>query len=154
MIEPIKRHVSIQPLSRDHHHGLLLCWKIRTGFSKGVSPERIKLYVEWFYENHIKKHFEIEEKFVFPVLGNDNEMIKQALIDHEVLKNLFTEKSDLEGSLKSIQTELEKHIRFEERILFNEIQNVASEEQLKIIKKFHSNKKFVDNLTDQFWLKN
>lgn len=152
MIEPIKRHESIQPLSRDHHHGLLLCWKIRTGFSEGVSPERIKLYVEWFYENHIKNHFDIEEKYVFTVLGNEHELIKQALSEHKILINLFTEKSDLEGSLRSIQTELEKHIRFEERILFNEIQNVASEEQLKIIKEHHSDHKFVDNLSDQFWM--
>src|SRR5690606_10923423 len=29
--KPIKRNKDLQPFSRDHHHSLLLCWKIRTG---------------------------------------------------------------------------------------------------------------------------
>jgi len=63
MTKPIKRHESIQPLSRDHHHGLLLSWKIRSGISKGVDINRIKKYADWFYTNHIKPHFGIEEKY-------------------------------------------------------------------------------------------
>ena len=34
--KPIKRHKAIQPLSREHHQGLLLCWKIGKGFEKGI----------------------------------------------------------------------------------------------------------------------
>jgi len=29
MNQPIKRHVALQPVSREHHYGLLLSWKIR-----------------------------------------------------------------------------------------------------------------------------
>lgn len=152
MNQPIKRDLAIQPLSRDHHHGLLLCWKIRTGFEKGISAKRIKAYSNWFYEHHIKEHFEIEEKYVFPVLGNENDLVKNALEDHKLLKQLFTNSSDVENSLKKIQVELEKHIRFEERILFNKIQKAATSEQLKIIKENHSDDKFADNLSDQFWV--
>ena len=151
MNKPIKRDPAIQPLSRDHHHGLLLCWKIRIGFSKGVSPERIKTYAEWFYKKHLTGHFEIEEKYVFPVLGNENELVKQALSEHMLLEKLFTDNTDAVGSLKKISTELEKHIRFEERALFNEIQNAASAEELDIIKKHHSDKKFIEELKDVFW---
>ncbi|CDF79955.1 hypothetical protein BN863_22430 [Formosa agariphila KMM 3901] len=32
--KPLKRHKSLQPLSRDHHHGLLLAWKIRADLRK------------------------------------------------------------------------------------------------------------------------
>lgn len=151
MSNPIKRDPSIQPLSRDHHHGLLLCWKIRTGFSKGVSAERMKSYTDWFYENHIMKHFEIEEKYVFPVLGNYNELVKQAIEEHKLLESLFTEKTDVANSLRQISIELEKHIRFEERVLFNEIQLAATVEQLDIIKKNHPDEKFCENQTDTFW---
>lgn len=42
MSQPIKRHPSLQPLSREHHYGLLLSWKIREGFKREVPPERIK----------------------------------------------------------------------------------------------------------------
>jgi len=34
--KPIKRDKVLQPLSHDHHQGLLLCWKIRTGIKKGI----------------------------------------------------------------------------------------------------------------------
>ncbi|WP_241739476.1 hypothetical protein [Aestuariibaculum marinum] len=33
-MKPLKRHKALQPLSREHHYGLLLTWKIRTGFKK------------------------------------------------------------------------------------------------------------------------
>ena len=37
--KPQKRHKALQPLSREHHHGLLLSWKIRSGFNKkGIIP--------------------------------------------------------------------------------------------------------------------
>lgn len=42
MSKSIKRTKALQPLSRDHHHGLLLCWKIRQGIKLNVEPERIK----------------------------------------------------------------------------------------------------------------
>ncbi len=148
---PIKRNEFLKPLSRDHHHGLLLCWKIRTGFSKGIPLQRIKSYADWFYENHLLPHFEIEEKFVFPVLGKDNELIKQAIDDHRKISNLFSDTSDVEN-LKEIQTELEMHIRFEERILFNEIQNAATKEELEKIRQVHTEEKFEENTKDVFWL--
>ena len=56
---PIKRHKALQPLSRDHHHGLLLSGKIRAGFSKNIEPLRIKNYADWFFKNHLIPHFEI-----------------------------------------------------------------------------------------------
>ena len=31
-----KRHKALQNLSREHHHGLLLSWKIRTGLNKNI----------------------------------------------------------------------------------------------------------------------
>jgi hypothetical protein len=47
--KPLKRHAALQPLSREHHHGLLLGWKIRTGLSNGAPLERIKAYADWFF---------------------------------------------------------------------------------------------------------
>ena len=79
---PIKRHKALQPLSRDHHHGLLLSWKIRQGFKNGIDPERMMVYVRWFWDAHLLRHFELEEKQIFPVLGNDNPMVKRALREH------------------------------------------------------------------------
>lgn len=149
--KPIKRNKDLQALSRDHHHSLLLCWKIRTGFSKDVAAERIKRYTDWFFEHHISPHFEMEEKHLFPILGNSNELVKKAMAEHRRLGRLFNDTDDIPKSLSLIEEELEKHIRFEERVLFNEIQRAASEEQLKTISKLHSDEKFRDNTDDEFW---
>ncbi|MBK5208360.1 MAG: hemerythrin domain-containing protein [Flavobacteriaceae bacterium] len=147
----IKRHQALKEYSKDHHQALLLCWKIQVGFSKGISADRIKTYTNWFYENHILDHFQKEEKYMFPVLGNENELIIQALNEHKILLKLFTGTIQIENSLKQIQTLLKDHIRFEERILFNEIQSAATPQELEKIEQFHSNENFKDNLNDVFW---
>lgn len=150
--EPIKRNKALQGVSREHHYGLLLCWKIRTGFSKGISEERIKKYADWFYTTHLIPHFELEENYMFPILDNRHKLVKKALSQHKRLHRLFTDHDSLLISLGLIEEELEQHIRFEERILFNEIQKLASEEQLSIISKTHNDEKFNDNTDDLFWI--
>ena len=149
--KPLKRVLELQPLSHDHHHGLQLCWKIRTGFSKQVEVERIKNYADWFFTNHLVPHFELEEKYIFTILDQKNEFVKQALTDHRRLKRLFSETTNLEKSLGLIEEELEKHIRFEERILFPEVQKEATPEQLAEIAKIHDHELFVENNDDPFW---
>lgn len=149
---PIKRNTHLQAISREHHHGLLLSWKIRTGLKKHIEPARIKVYADWFYKTHLLPHFEIEEKYIFPILGNDNELIKKVLAEHERLKSYFESETEILENLNLIEKELEDHIRFEERVLFNEIQAIASEEQLQKVKSIHDEDKFVDNQTDAFWL--
>ena len=149
--KPIKRDKNIQPLSRDHHHTLLLCWKIRKGFSKGVDPERIKTYSDWFFESHVLPHFKIEEKYLFPVLGEGHELVKRALAEHRRLERLFRDDKEITRSLSLIEEELEAHVRFEERELFNEIQKQSTPEQLEVIKEVHKDERFQENTEDEFW---
>lgn len=149
--KPQKRHKALQPLSREHHHGLLLSWKIRTGFSKNIDPKRIRTYADWFYKNHLIPHFEIEENHIFPILEDENELVKRALAEHRRLKRLFEEREDDTKTLHRIEEELEQHIRFEERVLFPEIQKVATEDEFLHIEKIHQPEKFVDNEKDLFW---
>ena len=150
-VTPIKRHKAIQPSSREHHQGLLLSWKIRTGLSKGVSTDRIKTYVDWFYKTYLIPHFEEEEKHLFPILGNNNILVKKAIAQHRRLDRRFSITSELKKSLNLIEEELEQHIRFEERVLFNEIQKVATEQQLQFILEHHSESNFFESSTDRFW---
>lgn len=149
--KPQKRHKALQPLSREHHHGLLLSWKIRSGFSKDVDPKRIRIYADWFYENHLIPHFEMEEAHIFNILESENELVKRALAEHRRLKRLFGQREDDTKTLSKIEEELEQHIRFEERVLFPEIQKVASEAELLQIEKIHQPEAFIDKLDDEFW---
>lgn len=153
--KPLKRDKSLQPLSRDHHHGLLLCWKIRTGLKNGVVVQRIKDYSDWFFQNHLDEHFNDEEQYLFPLLGETNELVKKAMSEHRRLRRLFNDEQDIEKSLSLIEEELDAHIRFEERILFNEIQMVANPEELRLVnEKIHTEVKDPDeDWNDHFWKK-
>ncbi|MEK7253627.1 MAG: hemerythrin domain-containing protein [Bacteroidota bacterium] len=151
-VKPLKRHPSLQPLSREHHHGLLLAWKIRTGLSEGVAAERIKTYSDWFFENHLLPHFEVEERHIFPVLGGgEHPLVNRALREHRRLKHLFAATGELVKHLSQIDEELTAHIRFEERELFNELQSIASAGQLAEIERLHHAQPFVDDWADRFW---
>lgn len=147
----VKRHKALKRLSREHHHGLLLCWKIRTGVKNNIELSRIKTYADWFYQTYLIYHFEIEEKYLFPILGKQNDLIKKAVTEHRRLKRLFGDDLDLQKSLNFIEEELERHIRFEQRVLFNEIEKKASPEQSLSLEQIPADGKFVDNLTDIFW---
>ncbi len=150
-VKPIKRATFLIPISREHHHGLLLCWKIKTGLSKSISPLRIKAYADWFFKSHLLPHFELEEKLVFPILGKDHPLIIKALDDHKKLTALFNDSTEVEKALEEIMTNLESHIRFEERVVFNQIQAIASPENIQKIEELHATEKFIDNTTDPFW---
>lgn len=149
--KPIKRHKAIQPLSREHHQGLLLCWKIRKGFETEVEPERIKNYTDWFWENQLEEHFKIEEKYVFPILGAENDLVKQALEEHEHLAALFSQEHEISLALEMIKNDLEGHIRFEERVLFNKIQEKATADELKEIQQHHDKEITCGVWEDEFW---
>lgn len=153
MRNPIKRHESLKSFSREHHHGLLLCWKLREGFKRDVEIQRMKEYADWFKKSYLEPHFQAEVNYIFPVLGNQNEFVKRALAEHRRLKRLFNKRTDLVRALSLIEEELDLHIRFEERILFNEIQKKANPQQLQEIEKHHQGIKFSDDeWEDQFWI--
>ncbi|MBK8442162.1 MAG: hemerythrin domain-containing protein [Sphingobacteriales bacterium] len=151
MPNSIKRIEALKPLSREHHYGLLLCWKIRTGIKKNVAIERIKRYTDWYWKNHLSHHFEMEETYVFSILGNDHSLIKQAKAEHRKLKGLFESTEASLESISLIEEELEKHIRFEERVLFNEIQKVATAQDLEKISLVHTID-LQNEWADEFWV--
>ncbi|GAB2769397.1 hemerythrin domain-containing protein [Salinimicrobium soli] len=155
MNHPLKRHEALKPLSKDHHHGLLLCWKIREGKKKEVAPERIKSYTDFFYRSQLIPHFKFEEEEIFVLLGEDHPLVKRAMTEHSRLHHLFGESDNIERALSEIEKELEDHIRFEERVLFNELQQEASLDQLENLKNKEEEVETPDPdaWEDKFWLK-
>lgn len=152
---PIKRHEGLKPLSRDHHHGLLLCFKIREGLKKKVELKRMKDYNDFFFQSQLVPHFEFEEKYVFPLLENEHEIVQQALSEHKRLRMLFKEENPTAETFQKIERELNAHIRFEERELFNEIQQHTNNETLMLIseKEDQIETPDPDDWHNPFWLK-
>lgn len=149
--KPIKRHEALQPLSRQHHFGLLFSWKIRKGFAKEISIDRMKAYADWFFEKEIRPHFKLEEEFVFPVLGQDDPLIERALEEHKEIKELFEDTKNPSNSLIILEEKLTDHIRFEERTLFNKIQEAATKSEMEKIDEIHLQISTPDDYTDAFW---
>lgn len=148
---PIKRHQAIVSFSKDHHFGLLLVWKIRHGLDNSINAARISNYVKYFFEEDLEKHFKEEEQLLFSRLPVYDSLRKRAEEDHQVIyklvKAIDENKSD-KKLLIQLANELEKHIRFEERELFNNLQNTITAEDLELIEK-----RFPDNgkTTDESW---
>jgi hemerythrin-like domain-containing protein len=140
----MKRHKSLLPLSHDHQHGLALALRLKyTKKPLSSSPEEeislLKNELTDKYENVLRKHFLLEEKYLAPGF-EENELIKQMLFEHKKLEGLYnklvngTEKWTLRqqrDKLNLFGELLDLHIRFEERELFPMIEKSLSEEQLK-----------------------
>ena len=157
--KPIKRSEHIAALSRDHHAGLLFCWKIKEGVKHGIVLQRIGGYAKYFWDEHLEEHFREEEELLFNKL--DDELTDKARRDHQVLAGWF--KRIIGGDVEDFQdffsfTELlTNHIRFEERILFPFLEEHLPKAVLKEIGEALTRTHtiaFDDDYADEFWVKN
>ncbi len=155
---PIKRSDYIITFSRDHHGGLLFCWKIKQGLKNEIAFDRIDKYVQFFWEEHLKQHFQEEEELLFNRLqcrltdkGRDDHRILTRWFQQIIENGLNTKKEyDFFAEL------LKNHIRFEERELFpyleTELPVLVLEGIRDSLAKTHEHP-FIDNYTDEFWVK-
>lgn len=154
---PIKRHQALVSFSKEHHFGLLLVWKIRQGLANAVSAERISRYVLFFFNEDLKIHFKEEEELLFSKLPATDTLRIQAEEEHKEIYRLIaviTQTANDEELLRQFADTLDKHIRFEERTLFNHLQtNVAPEELEEISKRFSNSVDLDSKWDDVFWLR-
>jgi len=155
--KPIKRSQHMVELSKDHHAGLLFSWKVKEGLKKGVELSRIKKYVDYFWEHHLKAHFEEEEALLFNRINEDT-LSQQGKNEHQILQNRISRLNYNENAVKDEYFELAelliKHIRFEERILLPHLEQILPLSALKSVEAYLTQKHpvpFKDNYPDEFW---
>jgi iron-sulfur cluster repair protein YtfE (RIC family) len=151
---PIRRSAALAPLSRDHHDGLLLAWKIRQGIKHHVPLLRIAAYCQWFLQHHLLQHFEQEERVLVPFLGMGSELSSRIIEEHRAIKTTITglvEKPEPQ-ILEQLASLVTEHIRFEERTLFNEVEKLATPQQLAQMGKDLEEEKVADLWEDEFWV--
>jgi len=132
----MKRHGQLQPLSRQHHNGLLAALLLKKGIKKSAVTNVMADFILDFWNNDLEAHFNSEETVLIPALKEtafDETLTRRLLNEHfamrsyiHSLQNGFTDISIIED----FATLLEEHIRFEERIYFPEAEKVLNEEQL------------------------
>ena len=153
---PLNRSEHIKRLSREHHFSLLFCWKIRQGLKTNVAVERIRKYVQYFWQQHLQPHFKEEEKILFAPIKD--RQVERAMNEHKFIRQQiedlpnYPEKKERK-TLEKIADLVDEHVRYEERELFPHLERKLSEEQLenigKLIQKHSSS--LQDQYEDQFW---
>jgi iron-sulfur cluster repair protein YtfE (RIC family) len=140
----VKRHTALQPFSREHHEMLLLAQLLKVD-----APDYPKLpktlndkakYAHGIFESIIKAHFEREEKLLFPLIAGINASIDgllHVLIDDhaELVFRFETLAGEVNQQLAmhEVALLLEQHVRTEERVLFEQLQETLTPSQWKTI---------------------
>ena len=147
----MKRHDALVQLSRDHHFGLLLCWKLKEGLKKEIAVERMEKYIRLFYSTNLKDHFAEEEESIFKILGNDHPLILEAISQHQIFRKMVENGFKNPEEIETFRALLELHIRTEERVIFPEIEKQATDEQLEAILNLNHPELKEPEFDDLFW---
>jgi len=136
----LKRIPELRKLSEDHHHGLVLARRARLAGDgdEDFSTAQVWEEIERKFKNELEPHFRIEEKYLAPplVILGEVALIERFNEDHRILRKSVSDKSArLPSALKQFGEILERHIRFEERELFEIAQQRLSSDDLKEIEK-------------------
>ena len=144
----MKRHASLVPLSRDHHHGLVMAQRLILGRSTNpradwpADPGQQAARLVEFFETELRPHFEVEEAHVFPAAArdlHDGASRTRALVaEHETMRRMVRglvadPTSRLRQRLTAFGELLKGHIHTEERILFEQMQGACDAQVLEML---------------------
>lgn len=132
--KPIKRNKAFVQFSIEHHFGLLQVWQIRQDITNGIDAQLISKHTLEFFEKGLRGHFRREEELLFAKLPVGDPLREQAEKEHrelyQLIDNISKNRSDSQ-LLQQFAGLLEAHIRFEERVLFNCLQEIMGQEELE-----------------------
>lgn len=148
--QPNEAHSILLSIKEDHRLISSLSYRIRMGFRNETDLKRIKKYADWYFENYIRPHFILEEERLLSLLPADSKVRKRAMADRRRVERLFEDNEDLNRSLSLLEEELDELIRFEERVLYEELHEYVSEKDLEILEALHHPKK-EGFWPDPFW---
>jgi len=134
------RDPNLVPLSRQHQHALALCVRIRR--AKLASTREARAWqgeIEQHFEIEIRHHFTAEEAYVFPIakqIADLAPLVEELLSEHVQLRADFeaAKARTLDGpGVRRFAEALSDHIRKEERLLFETMQQKLSAQEMERI---------------------
>ena len=153
---PIKRHVSLQPLARDHHEGLMAALLLEKGVRKKAGLNHLQDFCIQFFQLSLIPHFTLEEKATGPLLDHPDLKagIEKMLHDHIQLKKIVAEiqQQPTYELIEQFSIALKEHIRFEDRVLFVQLERWADEAALATFVHEESIRNFCEVYPVKFWL--
>lgn len=133
----MKRHPALAPLSRDHHHALVIARRLREADGESAGEAARRFLEHWRVEE--EHHFQLEEEVVLAGcgahLGPGHPAIARTLREHAQIRAdaaRLQEDPPLE-LLHDLGTRLAGHVRFEENELFPLIEAHVPEAELQAL---------------------
>ncbi len=133
----MKREIQLQPLSHQHHNGLMAVLLLKKGADKKADTAVMNDFIVSVWNGELRNHFIKEEVYLHPHVLQIPllmEKYEQMKTEHHQIRHLVDaiRNGDSDTSLiADFYTLLEKHIRFEERELFPFIEEHIQPEQLQ-----------------------
>jgi len=138
----MQRHSTLVPLSHEHQKLLFVCRYLKSdaapyeGFPL-TTDAKLEYIVKVFQEVMVP-HIQKEEYLFEACLGKNEEidtLINELTLDHQRISRMYsalTENNDMIAAMDLLARSLEEHIRKEERVLFEKIQEQLPEVLAKI----------------------
>jgi hypothetical protein len=131
----MKRIPELRDLSEDHHYGLALARMARKAAAGagGVSADDAWAEVAAKFEADLEPHFRIEESIIVPALEHlgESRLTQRLLDEHAMLRGFLVPGRDRTAAeLGHFGELLDRHIRFEERELFEVAQRRMGHDEL------------------------
>ncbi len=129
----MKRHPALVPLSQDHHQTLVRARDLRD--AAGEAEQARQAAAARFLRHfglHVVRHFREEEELVFPLLALQPPELERVLVEHQRIRVLAgrLRRDPAAETLAELGSLLEEHIRLEERIVFELVQEHVPEAEL------------------------
>lgn len=146
MPSPIKRHEAIAPLSRHHHHVLVMSLKIsKLGLTPSLDEVKaLQEEIKSLWETGGQAHFREEEEILLPAYARyapiNQQVIIEMLLEHVEIRSLMSAIDQKQGNviedIRKLGIMLEQHVRKEERVVFPMIEAALPEEVLQELKPY------------------
>ena len=129
----MKRHPALAPLSRDHHHTLLIAAQLRRATERTAQASANMFLAQWEAEERL--HFRMEEELLLPAYAEhgqlDHPAIMRMLLDHVAIRGMAARLSCAHTDLlHELGERLSEHVRLEEREVFPLIEAAMPEPEL------------------------
>ena len=131
------RDPALIPLSRQHQHALALCVRIDRSLKAGIAEVDVwQPEIEEQFQQEIRYHFDAEESVLFPIAERTEDLItltSELRAEHVALRRYFALAAARAMSivdLHEFSETLTRHIRKEERELFERLQRILTPEEL------------------------
>ena len=133
----MNRHPALAPLSRDHHHALVIAQRLRRATAETAAETAEAFLDHWNAEE--KQHFRVEEELLLPAYAAhgdpDHPAIIRMLLDHILIRRdaARARRDAFARALHASESRLADHVRLEEHEVFPLIEATIPEPELQAL---------------------